>query len=96
MTELNTNFGDWRDYHYRDGICLAWTIDGKIIEFEIVREVEFPTNARVIKHAVFEDHLEELLYDGIDYYRHVGGGRGFFWTQLLRKVSGKGVTPSRK
>jgi hypothetical protein len=42
--------------------------------------------AKVIKDATFEDHLEQLLFDGKNYYRHAGGGRGFYWTQLLQEV----------
>ncbi len=52
----------------------------------MVGDTDLPPNAVLIGHAIEDDHLEELYQDGEQFFRHAGGGRGFYWTQELRIV----------
>lgn len=88
------NSGDWRDYEDEigDNKQISWMIDGKKHVFEIVGPVICdlkPAMAEVVKSATFEDHLEELWKHKDKWYRHAGGGRGFYWTQELELVEVK-------
>lgn len=80
------NGGDWRDMIHIPGPFVCWrNVDHLDYIFRILGDVK--VNLRgVKKSATFEDHLEELyLIDG-HWYRHTGGGRGFYWTQELEVV----------
>lgn len=70
-----------------------WYINNYWVKFRILRELEgdgghtnIPEGAVLIGHAVHDDHLEELYQLGDQYFRHAGGGRGFYWTQELELV----------
>ena len=80
-------YGDWKDFVHTASSTIAWKIDGVVHIFEIVKDVDYPQDAKIVKDATFEDHLEQLLQDKSGkWYRHAGGGRGFYWTQLLELV----------
>ena len=93
----DTFTGDWKDFipnaHDELGI-IQWKINGLIHVFEIQGQLPHATeesnilkSSTVIKSAIFEDHLEELLQDKQgNWYRHAGGGRGFYWTQRLALI----------
>jgi len=53
--------------------------------FKITGEVEkLPKSATKVAEEVLEDHLEELWVNSLGtFYRHAGGGRGFYWVQTL-------------
>jgi len=87
--------GDWRDFlPVTEPRTVQWKINGLIHVFEIqmqlphtTKESDILKSAAVLKSAVFEDHLEELLQDKEgNWYRHAGGGRGFYWTQRLELI----------
>ena len=80
--------GDWKDFEDTENKypSVAWRINGKLHKFQIVGRCDFPKGAKLVKEAVFEDHLEQLWKLDDKWYRYAGGGRGFYWTQLLELV----------
>lgn len=84
IPDVSVNTGAWRDFKISDKE-LSWRVKGTWKHFKIgetVKGIDAPT----IKSATFEDHLEELLFDGKNYYRHAGGGRGFTWDERLMEI----------
>ena len=65
---------------------IGWYLNGRWVQFRIVGETDLPEDAELIGHKVDEDHLEELYQSGDLFFRHAGGGRGFYWTQELEIV----------
>jgi len=65
---------------------IEWFLNGRWIKFEITGDADLPEDANLIGHVVQEDHLEELYQSGDQFFRHAGGGRGFYWTQELEIV----------
>ncbi len=61
------------------------------LSFKIVKEVkEVPPKAKLIAEEDIEDHLERLYITRRGtFYRYAGGGRGFYWTQMLKLVRSK-------
>jgi len=92
----DTFTGDWKDFteNLNEPGVIQWKINGLIHVFEIQGQLPHTTeesdvlkSSTVVKSAVFEDHLEELLQDKDgNWYRHAGGGRGFYWTQRLALI----------
>lgn len=85
-SEAELNSGDWRDFiDTEEGI--TWKVGRLTFKFAITFTTELPSDAKLLKEASFEDHTERLLIDSHGkWYRNAGGGRGFYWTQLLELV----------
>jgi len=73
-----------RRYQMEVGPYISWFLNGRWIKFQILSDGDLPESANLIGHVVDDDHLEELYQDGEQFFRHAGGGRGFYWTQELQ------------
>ena len=62
----------------------GWTLKFEI--GETLDPKDYPEDADWLIEKTIEDHMEALLFDGTNYYRHAGGGRGFMWTQKLQPM----------
>jgi len=75
-----------RRYRMERGPYISWFLNSRWIKFRILPDdtVDLPETADLIGRAISDDHLEELYQYGDQFFRHAGGGRGFYWTQELR------------
>ena len=83
----DVNTGDWHDMVDLPGPFIVWRdVDGKDYIFRVLGDVKVDKLRGIKKSATFEDHLEELYLMESHWYRHAGGGRGFYWTEELEVV----------
>lgn len=67
---------------------VSWFLNNAWVRFRIIADdVALPESANLIGHVILDDHLEELWQDDEQFFRHAGGGRGFYWTQELRPAT---------
>jgi len=87
---LQPNTGDYKHFVRMPGPFVCWKdVEGVNYIFRVGQDVEnVDLTSSPKKEATFEDHLEALYYSNGKWYRHAGGGRGFYWTQELEVAWG--------
>jgi len=75
---------------YVAGPYVEWFLNGRWVKFRILGDANInpdDDNLNLIGHVIHEDHLEELYQQGDQFFRHAGGGRGFYWAQELEVIA---------